>query len=126
MTAARGLGAVAVGFGLLTVFVGGSVVFDVGGARAAHGDFVPFVLYFNFLSGFVYVAAGVGLALGRWWAKHLALGLAAAIAATGLALGVHIADGGHFETETVGAMGFRLTVWLALSAWAWTRRPTRS
>ncbi len=30
-------------------------------ARVAAGNFVPFVVWFNFLAGFVYVAAGVEL-----------------------------------------------------------------
>ena len=30
-------------------------------ARAAAGQFMPFVLWFNFIAGFAYVVAGVGL-----------------------------------------------------------------
>jgi len=48
-------------FGLLTIKEGGAVLFVDGAGRAAAGNFVPFVLWFNFLAGFVYVVAGIGL-----------------------------------------------------------------
>ena len=54
---------VAVLFGALTIFSGGRALFGGAEARAAVGAAVPFVLWFNFLAGFAYVAAGVGLFL---------------------------------------------------------------
>ena len=61
--------AVAVVFGILTVVSGGRALF--GGADM--GAVVPFVLWFNFLAGFVYVIAGLGLWSGRPWARRLSL-----------------------------------------------------
>lgn len=58
----------AIAFGVATVLEGGHVLFGGAEARAAAGDFVPFVLWFNFAAGFAYVAAGVGALLGRRWA----------------------------------------------------------
>ena len=52
---------VALVFGALTVTSGGKVLFGSEATRAAAGAYVPFVLWFNFLAGFAYVAAGVGL-----------------------------------------------------------------
>ncbi|HCF2751418.1 TPA: hypothetical protein NIB35_006709, partial [Pseudomonas aeruginosa] len=51
----------AIGFGLLTLREGGAVLFVDGAARQAAGHYVPFVLWFNFLAGFAYIVAGVGL-----------------------------------------------------------------
>ena len=45
--------AVAVVFGALTILSGGTVLFGGDAAREAAGKVVPFVLWFNFLSGFV-------------------------------------------------------------------------
>ena len=64
---------VAVLFGIATVASGGVLFGD--GAEAA-GNYVPFVVWFNFLAGFAYVAAGLGLWLRRAWAPWLALALA--------------------------------------------------
>lgn len=52
---------VAVGFGLLTIKEGGTVLFGNEASRATAGNYVPFVLWSNFLAGFAYVVAGVGL-----------------------------------------------------------------
>ena len=64
---------VAVIFGLLTIVSGGSALFGGPAAAAAAGDAAPFVLWFNFLSGFVYVLAGIGIAMGRRWAVVLSV-----------------------------------------------------
>lgn len=114
----RLLGATAVLFGVMTLFAGGAVLFDIGPARAEHGQYVPFVLWFNVLSGFAYIAAGIGLALRRRWAAVLAVAIAVGIAATSLALGGHILSGGAFERETVVAMAVRLLFWTGLSVYA--------
>lgn len=119
---AGGIGAVAVVFGLMTLVAGGSVVFDVGTARADHGSYVPFVLYFNFLSGFAYLVAGVGVGLRKRWAAFVATAIAVGIAITSAGLAIHAATGGAYETETAVAMGVRLALWLGISAYAWTRR----
>lgn len=54
-------GIVAVLFGALTVWSGGRALFGGSAARAEVGDAVGFVLWFNFLCGFFYVLAGVGV-----------------------------------------------------------------
>ena len=107
----------AVGFGLLTIKSGGAVLAG-GDAARAPGQVVPFVLWFNFLAGFAYVAAGVGLWFRRRWAAWLAVGLAAATLATFAAFGVHVATGGGYETRTVWAMTLRTAVWVVIAVLA--------
>lgn len=109
---------IAVVFGALTIVSGGRVLFGGAAAQAAAGDAVPFVLWFNFLSGFAYVLAGVGIALGRRWAATLAIALAVAIAAVFALFGLHVLRGGAFELRTVGAMVLQLGVWTAIAVWA--------
>ena len=110
----RGAAIAAVVFGALTLRSGGSVLFG-DGARAA-GNFVGFVLWFNFLAGFAYVAAGIGLWQHRVWSAWLALALAAGTLVVFAAFGIHIADGGAYEARTVGAMTLRSVFWMAM-AW---------
>lgn len=106
---------VAIAFGFLTLFEGGHVLFGPEAVRAAAGHYVPFVLWFNFLAGFAYVAAGAGLWLWRRWAARLALAIAAATALVFAAFGVHIALGGAFELRTVAAMTLRTVFWLGIA-----------
>jgi len=107
---------VAVGFGLLTIKEGGTILFGDEAARAAAGNYVPFVLWFNFVAGFAYVIAGVGLWRQQRWAVWLAATIAAATVLTFAALGVHIYSGGAYEQRTVVAMSLRTLVWVVIAA----------
>lgn len=98
-------------FGLLTVLSGGRALFGGLEARAAVGDAVPFVLWFNFLAGFAYVAAGVGLALRKNWAVGLSISILAATILVMIAFGGHVLLGGAYEMRTVWAMSLRTVVW---------------
>lgn len=110
---------VAVLFGLLTIQEGGSVLFWSEAARRAAGQYVPFVVWFNFLAGFAYVAAGSGLWFRRRWAAGLAFMVAAATLAVFVAFGVHVASGGGYELRTVIAMSLRSAVWIAIGVVAY-------
>jgi hypothetical protein len=107
-----------IGFGLLTIKEGGSVVFGNEAAFAAAGNYVSFVVWFNFLAGFAYVAAGIGLWQQQRWALWLAVVIAVATAITFAALGLHINSGGAYEQRTVIAMSLRTTFWVAISGLA--------
>ncbi|MBU0688174.1 MAG: hypothetical protein KJ850_11560 [Gammaproteobacteria bacterium] len=109
---------VAVGSGIMTLKGGGTVLFGDDAARVAAGNYVPLLLWFNFLSGFVYIAAGIGLWLQRRWAIWLSIGLLAAIAIAFAAFGMHISSGGVFEQRTVIAMSARLLIWTVIAALA--------
>ncbi len=113
----RVLGVLAVIFGSLSLWSGGMVLFGPDTARVAAGQVVPFVLWFNFLSGPVYVAAGIGIFLGYRLGKTLATALTLALVgllATFLAI---IASGQEWEPRTLGALLVRLGFW-SLAAWA--------
>lgn len=102
-------------FGLLTIASGARALFGETEARAALGNVVPFVLWFNFLAGFVYVLAGAGLLAKQQWGAYVAMFLAVATVAVFIALGVHAAGGGAFEPRTVGAMSLRSVFWLVVA-----------
>lgn len=115
----RVISLVAVGFGLLTIKEGGTVLFGDEATRIAAGNYVPFVLWFNFLAGFAYVIAGAGLWTRQRWAAWLAICIAAATALTFAAFGAHVYAGGAYEMRTVIAMSFRTLVWMVIAAIAW-------
>ncbi|HWR88239.1 MAG TPA: hypothetical protein VN277_07460 [Acidiferrobacterales bacterium] len=115
------LSLVAVGFGLLTIKEGGTVLFGDEAVRMAAGNYVPFVLWFNFVAGFAYVIAGAGLWMQKRWAVWLAIAIAAATALTFAAFGAHVYSGGAYEQRTVIAMSLRTLIWVAIAAIAWRR-----
>ncbi len=102
-------------FGLLTLKSGGEVLFIDGAGREAAGNYLPFVVWFNFLAGFVYIVGAVGLALWRSWITPLAFAVAVLTIAVFIAFGIHILMGGAYETRTVGAMSLRCLVWLGIA-----------
>ncbi len=110
------LAVVAVAFGIVTIIVGGKTLFGGPEEVAAAGNIVPFVLWFNFIAGFAYVMAGVGLFLWKRWAAQLSAAIAAATIAVFIAFGIHIFLGGAFESRTVGAMIIRGAVWIVVAA----------
>ena len=102
----------AIAFGVLTVFSGGRALFGGMEARAELGNIVPFVLWFNFIAGFVYVLAGLALLRTKRWAAPLAVLIAVSTILVFLALAAHIAGGGAFEARTVGALSLRSLFWI--------------
>ena len=116
---------IALVFGALTIFSGGQALFGGPAAQAAAGNAVPFVLWFNFLSGFVYVLAGIGIALRKPWGGTLAIVLAVAIIAIFALFGWHILRGGAYEMRTVGAMTLRAAVWSGIAVYIGSGQPAR-
>ena len=114
----------AIVFGALTIFSGGQALFGGPAAQAAAGNAVPFVLWFNFLSGFAYVLAGIGIALRKPWGGTLATALAVAIIAVFALFGWHVLRGGAYEMRTVGAMTLRAAVRIGLAVYL--RRSAKS
>ena len=111
----RVMSLVAVLFGLLTIISGGMVLFTTGEAHQAAGNYVAFVLWFNFIAGFVYIAAGIGLWLQHGWAALLAMLIALSTLLVFIALGVHIYSGGAYEMRTIAAMSLRSITWIVIA-----------
>lgn len=115
----RAISLVAIGFGLLTIKEGGTILFGNEVARATAGNYVPFVLWFNFLAGFAYVVAGSGLWLNQRWAVWLVITIAVATFFAFAVLGEHVDSGGAYELRTVVAMSLRTLVWVTIATIAW-------
>jgi len=99
-------------FGLLTLFLSSSVIFDWFGIRAKEGNYVLFVVWANFISSLLHLVAVVGLIKLKRWTTNV-LGVSVAILViTFLGLMIHINNGGLHETKTIGAMIFRTSLTL--------------
>ena len=108
----------AVLFGVLTLFSGGQVLFVDGVGRADAGNYVPVVLWFNFIAGFLYIIAGIGLYLWRGWAVDLSMFISVATIAMFALFAVMIWSGVAWEPRTLAAMVLRSGVWLAIAFYA--------
>ena len=115
------ISAVAILFGLLTIKSGGSVIFIDGPDRQAAGNYLPFVVWFNFLAGFIYLIAGAGLWLQKQWAVRLSAFIALATLIVFAAFGIAVLNGQAYEVRTVAAMSLRTVVWVVIAIFAYRK-----
>ncbi len=111
----------AVVFGLLTIKSGGSVLFIDGPFREDAGNYVLFVVWFNFLAGFAYLIAGGGLWMQKHWAVWISIFIVVATLAVFAILGIHILKGGMYEIRTIAAMSLRTVVWALIAMFAYRK-----
>ncbi len=112
----RILGAIAAVFAVATVAASSSVLFGPEATKELAGNTVSFVVWFNFLAGFAYLAAAVGLWRAQLWGHRLALAIALATGAVGLAFVWVAVSGTPVEPRTAGALILRTAVWSTLAA----------
>ncbi|MCF8453376.1 MAG: hypothetical protein K9G42_09240 [Pedobacter sp.] len=104
------LAVIIAGFGLLTLFLSTSVIFDLFGIRAKEGNYVLFVVWSNFISSILYLFAAYGFIKSKnWTATLLGISIFILIAAF-IGLEIHIDSGGIYETKTISALIFRIVV----------------
>jgi hypothetical protein len=102
-------------FGVLSLYSGGQVLFIDGVRREAAGNYMAFIVWFNFLAGFAYMAGAAGLVLWRTWIKPLAFAIALLTIVAFIVFGIFILMGDAYEVRTVGAMSLRSLLWLGIA-----------
>jgi hypothetical protein len=111
--------AVLTGFGLLTIFLSTSVIFDLFDVRAKEGNYVLFVVWSNFISSFLYLISVYGLLTSKNW-TYKTLGLSTIILSLAfVGFLFYIQSGGIHESKTVGAMVFRIALTLGFTLFAY-------
>ena len=110
---------VAIVFGLMTIREGGMVLFGPPEYAEAAGNYVPFVLWFNFIAGSFYIIAGVYIFMQNRAGAILAMIIAVMTVIVFGAFGVHVVFGGEFESRTVIAMSLRSLVWTAIAVFTY-------
>lgn len=108
-------------FALLTLFLSSSVLFDWFGIRAKEGNYVPFVVWANFVCSWLYLLAVYGFIKLRRWTYKLLTASALILVLALIVLYFHINGGGLYETKTVGALFFRITLSLVFALLAYLR-----
>ncbi|MBL0307327.1 MAG: hypothetical protein IPQ25_15240 [Chitinophagaceae bacterium] len=111
--------AMLIAFGLLTLFLSSSVIFDLFDIRSKEGNYVLFVVWSNFISSLLYLVAVYGLITSKKWTYKI-LGLSAIILTIAfIGFLFYIQSGGIHETKTVGAMVFRIALTVAFTLFAY-------
>jgi len=113
------IAAIVVVFGLLTLFLSGSVIFDLFGIREKEGNYVPLVVWSNFISSIIYIFAAYGFIKRQTWTPAILSVSIIILIVAFIGLLIHIYLGGIYETRTIGAMIFRIIVTLIFTILAY-------
>ncbi len=106
-------------FALITLFMSGSVIFDLFGIREKEGNYVLFIVIANFISGFIYLIAAYGLFFGRTWTTRLLVFATSILTISFVGLIWHISSGGIYEQQTLKAMLFRIAITAVFAGLSW-------
>jgi hypothetical protein len=97
------------GFGLITLFLSTSIIFDLFGIRAKEGNFVLLVVWANFICSLLYLIAVMGFIDNKKWTTILLAISTIILIAAFIGLKIHIQSGGLYEIKTINALIFRIS-----------------
>ncbi len=106
-------------FALITVFMSGSVIFDLFGIRAKEGNYVLFIVVSNFISGFLYLISAYGMFFQKKWTTRLLVFITTILLLSFAGLLWHINGGGIYEQQTIKAMLFRIGITILFTGISW-------
>lgn len=106
-------------FALITLFMSGSVIFDLFGIREKEGNYVLFIVITNFLCAFLYLISAYGLAFQKKWTTNVLSVSLAFLLISFAGLLWHITTGGIYEEQTVKAMLFRIGITFGFTMLSW-------
>lgn len=106
-------------FGLLTLFLSSSVIFDLFGIRAKEGNYVLFIVWANFIASFMYLFAAYGIVRSKAWTSSILSIASVVLLVAFLGLMIWVYKGGIHETKTIAAMIFRISVTVVFTALAY-------
>ena len=105
-------------FGLLTLFLSGSVIFNLFGMREEEGNYILFIVQANFISSILYLFSAYGIFMNKaWTVKPLRIS-AILLIVSFAGLFMYINSGGLYEIKTIYAMIFRIGITLAFASMA--------
>lgn len=106
-------------FALITLFMSGSVIFDLFGIREKEGNYVLFIVISNFLCAFLYLISAYGLYFQKKWTTSVLSASLGILLLSFAGLLWHINTGGIYEEQTVKAMLFRIGITSGFTILSW-------
>ncbi|MEO9210571.1 MAG: hypothetical protein ABI208_05705 [Ginsengibacter sp.] len=103
-------------FGIATLFMSTSVIFNLFNIREKEGNYVLFVVYANLICSILYLASAYGFFTKKKWTVITLVTSIGVLILAFIGLGIYIFSGGIYELKTIDAMALRtlLTVGFAL------------
>ncbi len=113
------IGTILGAFGLLTLFLSGSLLLDLFEIRAKEGNYVLLVVWVNFIASFLYIFAAYGFFKQKRWTTPILWISLVVLILGGIGLAIHINSGGIYEKKTPKAMIFRTSLTLVFLAFSY-------
>ena len=110
-------------FATLTLFLSSSIIFDLFGIREQEGNYVLFVVWANFICGFLYLLAAYGYLKNKNWSILFLSASATILIMAFIGLLFHIKDGGLYEKKTIGALILRITMTIIFDVFMYFIKP---
>ena len=101
-------------FGLVSLLMTTSIIFDLFDMRAKEGNFILFVVWANFACSIIYLIAGVCFILNKKITTFFLAVASIILIITFAELFYHINKGIAYETKTVAAMTFRTLITISM------------
>jgi hypothetical protein len=106
-------------FGLVSLFMTTSIIFDLFQIRKMEGHYVSFIVYVNFICAIIYLIAAYGF-LKEKKSTTIYLFVAGSILVIAfIVFLIYISRGGIYETKTVKAMSVRILITIAFTGISW-------
>ncbi len=102
-------------FGLLTLYLSGSVIFDLFEMREKQGNYVLFVIWINFICSFIYIASAYGFIKSKPWTTKILASALLMLIITFIAFIIYVNNGGIHKQITFSALIFRSTMTLLVT-----------
>jgi len=106
-------------FGLISLFMTTSILFDLFDMREKEGNYIPFIVYANFICSFIYLFSSYGLFTKKKWTTMWLFIAAGILILAYIGLIIHIQSGRLFEIRTVKAMLARVSITIVLAGISW-------
>lgn len=105
--------------GLVSLFMTTSIIFDLFHIRQMEGNYVPFIVYANFICSIIYLIASYGFFKEKRSTTAYLFVASSILIIAFIAFGIYILKGGIYETKTVKAMSVRTLITIAFTGIAW-------
>lgn len=106
-------------FGLLSLFMTISVIFDLFDVRKMEGNYVLFVVYANLVCAIMYLFSAYGFFTEKQWTTMCLFVAACILILAFVGLLIHIVTGGIYELKTIMAMTFRTFITMVFTGISW-------
>ncbi len=106
-------------FALITLFMSGSVIFNVFGIREMEGNYVLIVVWGNFIASIIYLISAYVLFKEYKWSAKLLFSAVLLLILAFVGFYIHIHNGGLFEEKTIKALIFRILFTLLFTFFAY-------